>query len=58
MNWDDIKGLKFYIAYCFVLIAFFVYSGMTGWKWVNPTQTEPTKPGGTRGPGYIYRYHK
>jgi hypothetical protein len=58
MDLNDVKGLKFYIIYCLLLIAFFVYSGMIGWKWFNPTQTEPTKPNGTHRAGYIYRYHK
>ena len=59
MNREDLKGLKYYIIYCFLLIAFFVYSGMTGWKWFNPTDSEANRPtSGTRGAGYIYRYHK
>ena len=45
MDSDDIKGLKYYIIYCLALMAFFVYSGMTGWKWVNDTETEPARAG-------------
>jgi hypothetical protein len=56
MNSDDLKGLKYYIIYSIVLICFFAYSGMTGWKWFNPTKTEPTRPTGR--PGHVYRYHK
>lgn len=55
MNKEDVKGLKFYILYCSILVAFFVYSGLTGWKWFNPTKTEPTRTVGRS--GYIPRYH-
>lgn len=56
MNIDDLKGMKYFLLYSFTVIAFFVYSGMTGWKWFNATKTESTRPTG-RTP-YIYRYHK
>jgi hypothetical protein len=57
MNSDDLKGLKYYIIYAIVLIGFFVYSGITGWKWFNPTKTEPTRT--TNRIPYINRaYHK
>jgi hypothetical protein len=40
------------------VIGFFLYSGIVGYKWFNPTQTEPSRPAGGRG-GHIYRsYHK
>ena len=32
MDLDDLKGLKYYAIYCAVLIMFFIYYGMTGWK--------------------------
>lgn len=56
MNLDDIKGLRYYIIYCILLLSFFAYSGLTGWKWFNPTKTEPTRTHGRS--GYLYRYHK
>lgn len=57
MDSDDLKGLKYFILYSVVVIGFFVYSGMTGWKWFNPTDTEPTRS--TTRSGYIPRvYHK
>ncbi|HEY0655864.1 MAG TPA: hypothetical protein VGD65_22165 [Chryseosolibacter sp.] len=58
MNWEDIKGLKFYLLYCLLLIGFFVYSGMTGWKWYNDTPTESERPATSGRSGHIYRYHK
>ena len=58
MDQDDIKGLKYYIIYCLALMAFFIFSGMTGWKWVNDTETEPTRSATSTRPGFIYRYHK
>lgn len=56
MNWQDLKGLKYYIASSVLLISFFVYSGITGWKWFNTTETQSARPAGRT--GYIYRYHK
>jgi hypothetical protein len=56
MDLEDIKGLKFYILYCFLLVAFFVYSGLTGLKWFNSTKTESERPVGRS--GHVYRYHK
>ncbi|SHH97722.1 hypothetical protein SAMN04488109_6412 [Chryseolinea serpens] len=59
MNWDDFKGLKYYIAYAAVVIGFFVYSGATGWKWFNPTHTETEHNSGTgHHVGRSYIYHK
>ena len=57
MNWNEFKGLKYYIAYATVVIGLFVYSGMTGWKWFNPTATTHEKSTGVRhhvGRGYVY----
>jgi hypothetical protein len=60
MSIDDIKGLKYYILYCIVVLGFFVYSGMTGWKWYNSTTVESERTPGAhpRGGSYPYRYHK
>ncbi len=60
MNLQELKGLKYYIAYAAIAVGAFAYSGFTGWKWFNPTQTEHTKSEGTRtgSRGHIYRYHK
>lgn len=55
MHWNDIKGLKYYILYALLLVSFFAYSGMVGWKWFNSTQTEHTR---TTRTGSLYRYHK
>jgi hypothetical protein len=55
---EDLKGLKYYIIYAILLISFFCYSVITGWKWFNPTKTEPTRSSPTGRTGHIYRYHK
>ena len=60
MNLENLKGLKSYLlAYALVVIGFFTYSGMIGWKWFNPTKTEKERSGGhhTTGGRYL-RYHK
>lgn len=57
MNWEDLKGLKYYAIYCLILIGFFFYSGIVGWKWFNPTSTETGRSPGGR-PGHYFRYHK
>jgi hypothetical protein len=56
MNWEEIKSLKFFALYCLLLVSFFAYSSITGWKWFNPTKTEPSRPTGRV--GHVYRYHK
>lgn len=58
MNWDDVKGLKYFIIYSILLVGFFVYSGLVGWLWFNPTQAEPTRGKTTGRSGHVYRYHK
>ncbi len=58
MKWEELKGLKYYLIYCAVLISFFIYSSFTGWNWFNTTETEPTHSTTPRGSGIIYRYHK
>lgn len=59
MNLDDFKGLKYYIGYAAVVMGFFIYSGMVGWKWFNPTHTEKEHNNGThRVGGRSYMYHK
>jgi hypothetical protein len=57
MNFKDIRGLKYYLMYATILLLFFAYSGMTGWRWFHSTATETTK--GTRHiRGAHYMYHK
>jgi hypothetical protein len=58
MNTEDLKGLRYYILYSLLVVGFFVYSGMTGWKWFNPTKTEPERTPTSRSGGHVYRYHK
>jgi hypothetical protein len=55
MHLDEIKGLKYYLILSVAAISFFVYSGLTGWLWFNPTKTEGGRPVGRS--GYIYRYN-
>lgn len=59
MNFDEIKGLKYYLMYAVLAIGFFAYSANIGWKWFNPTQTTHEKGEGTHRThgGRIY-YHK
>lgn len=59
MSWEEFKGLKYYIAYAAVILGFFVYSGMVGWKWFNPTSTTHERSGGgTHHTGRGYVHHK
>lgn len=57
MNIEDLKGLRYYMICCALFLSFYIYSGITGWKWFNPTKTEATRPVGGR-PGHIYSHHK
>jgi hypothetical protein len=56
MKQKDLLGLKYYIAFGVLVVGFFIYSGLTGYRWFNPTKTEPHRPVGRT--GHIYRYHK
>jgi len=57
MEMNELKGLRYYIAYAAVVIGFFVYSGVVGWKWFNPTTVEHQRTGGHH-VGRSYIYHK
>jgi hypothetical protein len=60
MSLNEVKSLKYYLAYAALVIGFFAYSGAVGWKWFNPTQTTHEKSQGQhRGSGgRMYYYHK
>jgi hypothetical protein len=58
MNWKEVKGLKYYIAYATVVVGFFVYSSAVGWKWFNPTKTEHERSSGRGHTGRGFIYHK
>ena len=57
MDKRELFGLKYFIAYCVVVIGIFLYSGVVGYKWFNPTQTEPTHGTTGRSGGHVYRYY-
>ena len=57
MDINEIKGLKYYIAYAVLVVGFFIYSGIVGLKWFNPTSVEHERTGG-RHIGRSYIYHK
>lgn len=59
MDFEALRKFRFYVAYAVVLLVFFAYSGLAGWRWFHSTKTENTK--GTRhvrGTGHYFRYHK
>lgn len=57
MKKEDLFGLKYYIASSLLILGFFAYSSMIGYKWFNPTKTEPRSSGARGVHGYRY-YHK
>jgi hypothetical protein len=59
MNWNEIRGLKYFIAYAAIVIGGFAYSSVVGWKWWNSTQTTQEKNEGDGSHhGGRYFYHK
>ncbi len=58
LNLEEIRSLRYYLVYGLVIVAFFTYSGIVGWKWFNPTSTEKTRSTGTHRGGHYFRYHK
>jgi hypothetical protein len=58
LNLNDIKSLKYFLVYSVAVIAFFVYAGLTGWRWFHSTKTEETPQHATRTYGASRYYHK
>ncbi|NOS93477.1 MAG: hypothetical protein HOP30_16270 [Cyclobacteriaceae bacterium] len=56
MQWNDFKGLKWYLLFAAIVISFHAYSLAIGWKWINTTHKETTH-NGTGQHGYRF-YHK
>ncbi len=59
MTSKDLYGLRYFLAFAFILIGLFVYSGATGRKWIGGTKTEKERATpGSRGvhtyPRYFY----
>lgn len=57
MNKKELFALKYYIGFCIAVLAFYVYSGLTGYRWFNPTKTEPGEHRPRTGTGAYYRYY-
>lgn len=57
MSWDELKGLKYYLGISAVVISFYIYSNMVGWRWLNATKTTQERST-TRGHSRGYFYHK
>lgn len=62
MKRKDLYGLRYFLAFAFLLIGFYTYSGITGLKWIGGTKTEKEKSTtgthGSRGVYPRYFYHK
>jgi hypothetical protein len=57
MNQKDIYALRYFIFFAFLLLSFYTYSGIIGWKWMGTTPTE--KAARNSDGTYRYRYfHK
>jgi hypothetical protein len=57
MSWDDLKGLKYYLGFAVVVISFYIYSNLVGWRWLNTTKTTHEQ-GASRSHSRGYFYHK
>jgi hypothetical protein len=54
---NELYALRYYLIFAGVVFAFFLYSGITGWKWIGATTTQKTSEKSNS--GYRYRYfHK
>jgi hypothetical protein len=61
MDWNEIRGLKYYIAYATLIIGLFIYSNAVGWNWLGSTSVAHEKGSGHTGThrgGVRYFYHK
>ncbi|HEY9048706.1 MAG TPA: hypothetical protein VIN08_22530 [Ohtaekwangia sp.] len=56
ISWNELKGLKYYLGFATVVLLLYIYSGMVGWRWFNPTTTthEQSTRGHHTGRGYFY----
>lgn len=57
MSWNELKGLKYYLGFTALVVSFYIYSNMVGWRWLNPTKTTHEQ-GASRGHSRGYFYHK
>ena len=59
MNWNEIRGLKYFILYALIIMSGYAYANSVGWKLWNATPTTQEKSE-THGPhhGPNYFYHK
>jgi hypothetical protein len=58
MTQKDLYGLRYFLALALMLIGFYVYSGVTGLKWVGGTKTEKEKHQPRHGTYPRYYHHK
>lgn len=57
MKSKDLFALRYFIVFALLMLSFYAYSGIKGWKWIGATKTEKAERNsdGT----YRYRYfHK
>jgi hypothetical protein len=57
MEGKDLKGLRYYIVIASLLLGFYTYSNLIGWKWFFSTPTEETRPEHSEGTHNRF-YHK
>lgn len=57
MNLKELKALRYYLAFVFLVVSFYVYSGVVGWKWIGATSTETNTTENQGGSRYRY-FHK
>jgi hypothetical protein len=53
---DKLKGLRWYLTLVIMGFSFYVYSQLTGRKWLWSTKTDP--PSKDHPSGYRYFFHK
>ncbi len=57
MNWKELGSLKYFVAFIAIVIGFYIYSGIIGWKWLGSTSTEKSRPNkdGTNTQRYFHK---
>ena len=57
MNWKELGSLKYFVSFIAIVIGFYIYSGIIGWKWLGSTSTEKSRPNkdGTHTQRYFHK---
>jgi hypothetical protein len=54
MERKQLYALRYYIAFAGIIIGFYIYSGIVGWRWIGGA-SEKKNEYRSRGPHYLHK---